>query len=133
MLEAGKPDQATVQPATQSLDEASISPEIDIDTFSKIDLRVARIVQAQTVDGSNKLLQLTLDLGDHQRRVFSGIKSAYPADELKDKLTVVVANLAARKMKFGTSEGMVLAAGPGDGDIFLISPDSGALPGMKVR
>ena len=133
MLEAGKPDQATVQPATQSLDEASISPEIDIDTFSKIDLRVARIVQAQTVDGSNKLLQLTLDLGDHQRRVFSGIKSAYSADELKDKLTVVVANLAARKMKFGTSEGMVLAAGPGDGDIFLISPDSGALPGMKVR
>jgi methionyl-tRNA synthetase len=133
ILEANKPDQAKAQPATQSTDETSISPEINIDTFSKIDLRVARIVQAQTVEGSNKLLELTLDLGDHQRRVFSGIKSAYSADELKDKLTVVVANLAARKMKFGTSEGMVLAAGPGDGDIFLVSPDSGALPGMKVR
>ncbi len=133
MIEAGKPDKTPAQADSRSTTEAAISPEIDIDTFSKIDLRVARIVEAQAVEGSNKLLQLTLDLGDHQRSVLSGIKSAYTADELKDKFTVVVANLAPRKMKFGTSEGMVLAAGPGERDIFLISPDSGARAGMKVR
>jgi len=97
-----------------------------------VDLRVARVIAAKPVEGADKLLELTLDLGDHERRVFSGIKSAYQPDSLEGKLTVVVANLAPRKMKFGVSEGMVLAAGPGGADIFLISPDSGATPGMKV-
>ena len=105
---------------------------IDIAAFAQVDLRVARIVAAQAVVGADKLLALTLDVGDHQRNVFSGIKSAYQPEELIGKLTVLVANLAPRKMKFGISEGMILAAGPGGADIFLISPDSGATPGMKV-
>ena len=106
---------------------------ISIDDFAKIDLRIARIVQAQAVDGADKLLQLTLDLGDETRTVFAGIKSAYQPDELKDRFTVVVANLAPRKMRFGVSEGMVLAAGPGGQDIWLVSPDSGAKAGMRVK
>jgi len=99
----------------------------------KIQLKVARIIDAQPVEGADKLLQLTLDVGDHQRRVFSGIKAAYQAEDLVNRLTVVVANLAPRKMRFGVSEGMVLAAGPGGSDIFLLSPDSGAEPGMDVK
>ena len=105
---------------------------ITIDDFAKIQLRVAKIVAAEHVDGADKLLQLTLDVGDHQRQVFSGIKQAYQPEQLAGRLTVVVANLAPRKMKFGVSEGMVLAAGPGGNDIFLLSPDSGAQPGMEV-
>ena len=132
IIDAGKSHETSVQGATTSKDEAAAPVEIDIDTFAQVDLRIARIIQAQVVEGAEKLLQLTLDLGDHQRTVFSGIKSAYRPEQLEDKLTVVVANLKARKMKFGISEGMVLAAGPGDKDIFLISPDSGAKPGMKV-
>jgi methionyl-tRNA synthetase len=106
---------------------------ISIDDFNKVDLRVAKIVAADPVDGADKLLQLTLTLGDSERQVFAGIKSAYDADALVGRLCVVVANLAPRKMRFGVSEGMVLAAGPGDKDIFLLSPDSGAVPGMIVR
>ena len=132
IINAGKSHEKSAQGATTSKDEAAAPVEIDIDTFAQVDLRIARIIQAQVVEGAEKLLQLTLDLGDHQRTVFSGIKSAYTAEQLEDKLTVVVANLKARKMKFGISEGMVLAAGPGDKEIFLISPDSGAKPGMKV-
>ena len=116
----------------EAADEAS-SELIDIDTFLAVELRVAKIIGASPVEGADKLLALTLDVGDHQRRVFSGIKSAYSADDLVGKLTVVVANLAPRKMRFGVSEGMVLAAGPGGSDIFLLSPDAGAQPGMRVR
>ena len=105
---------------------------IGIEDFQKVDLRVARVVDAKHVSGADKLLELVLDLGDHQRRVFSGIRSAYDPEALKGRLTVVVANLAPRKMRFGVSEGMVLAAGPGDGDIFLVAPDDGAKPGMAV-
>ena len=105
---------------------------ITIDEFSKIDLRIARIIEAQTVDGADKLLRLTLDVGDHQRTVFAGIKSAYAPEHLTGKFVVVVANLAPRKMRFGVSEGMVLAAGPGGTDIWLVSPDDGAQPGMRV-
>ena len=94
---------------------------------------MARIVRAQLVDGADKLLELTLDVGGETRTVFSGIRAAYDPQALEGRLTVVVANLAPRKMRFGTSEGMVLAAGPGGGDIFLISPDEGAEPGMRVR
>ena len=105
---------------------------VNIDAFAAIDLRVAKILDATAVEGADKLLALTLDVGDHQRTVFSGIKSAYSPEELQGKYTVLVANLAPRKMKFGVSEGMVLAAGPGGEDIFLITPDAGAKPGMKV-
>ncbi len=108
-------------------------PEITVDEFAKIDLRVAKIVQAELVDGADKLLKLTLDVGSGQRTVFAGIRSAYAPEALIGRLTVVVANLKPRKMRFGISEGMVLAAGPGDKDIFLLSPDSGAQAGMKVK
>ncbi len=110
-----------------------ISDEISFDEFAKIDLRIARIVKAEHVDGADKLLQLTLDIGGETRNVFAGIKSAYQPEELEGKLTVMVANLAARKMRFGLSEGMVLAAGPGGSDLFVLSPDEGAEPGMRVK
>jgi methionyl-tRNA synthetase len=105
---------------------------ISIDEFRRIDLRVARIVRAETIEGSDKLLRLTLDLGNGQRTVFAGIKSAYDPAALEGRLTVVVANLAPRKMKFGVSEGMVLAASGADPGLYLLAPDSGAAPGMKV-
>jgi methionyl-tRNA synthetase len=106
---------------------------ISIDDFSKVDLRIAKIVKAEHVDGADKLLRLTLDLGGGTRTVFAGIKSVYDPSELEGRLTVMVANLAPRKMKFGVSEGMVLAAS-GDGPgLYLLSPDSGAQPGMKVK
>ncbi len=105
---------------------------IGIEDFAKIDLRVAKIESAETVEGAEKLLRLTLDVGNEKRTVFSGIKEAYKPEELEGRLTVLVYNLAPRKMKFGVSEGMVLAAGPGGRDIFLLSPDSGATPGMIV-
>jgi methionyl-tRNA synthetase len=110
-----------------------VAPQIDIDEFSKIDLRVARIEVAAEVDGADKLLRLELDLGGERRTVLAGIKSAYAPEALVGRLTVVVANLKARKMRFGTSQGMVLAAGPGGKDIWLLSPDSGARPGMRVK
>jgi len=117
-------------PATPAL---PIAPEISIDDFAKIDLRVARIAAAAHVEGADKLIQLTLDLGDGERNVFAGIKSAYAPESLVGRLVVVVANLAPRKMRFGVSQGMVLAAGPGGKEIFLLSPDSGAQPGMQVK
>jgi methionyl-tRNA synthetase len=106
---------------------------IDIETFSKIDLRVARVRRASTVEGADKLLQLELEVGDSIRTVFAGIRSAYRPEELEGRLVVVVANLKPRKMRFGVSEGMVLAAGAGGQEIFLLHPDSGAQPGMQVR
>ena len=113
-------------------DNPSTTAPIGIEDFAKIDLRVAKIESAETVDGADKLLRLTLDVGNEKRTVFSGIKEAYKPEELEGRLTVLVYNLAPRKMKFGVSEGMVLAAGPGGEDIFLLSPDSGATPGMVV-
>ena len=106
---------------------------VSIDEFSKLDLRVARITRAERVEGADKLLKLTLDLGDGTRTVFAGIKSAYAPEQLEGRLTVVVANLEARKMKFGVSEGMVLAASGEGSGIFLVSPDPGASPGMRVK
>ena len=120
--------------AEQAPDSAHASSEpIDIDAFNRIDLRVARVVSAEHVDGADKLIRLVLDLGDSQRQVFAGIKSAYAPESLVGRLTVVVANLKPRKMRFGESQGMVLAAGPGGKDIFLLSPDAGAAPGMQVK
>ena len=109
-----------------------VADQISIDDFSRVDLRIARIVDASHVEGADKLLQLTLDLGFDDRNIFAGIKSAYRPEDIKGRLTVVVANLAPRKMKFGTSEGMVLCAGPGGKDLFLLSPDEGAIPGMRI-
>lgn len=105
---------------------------IEFEDFEKVDLRVVKIVNAEHVDGADKLLRLTLDLGDETRNVFAGIKAAYKPEALVGKHTVMVANLKPRQMKFGVSEGMVLAAGPGGEDIFLLEPDDGASPGMKV-
>lgn len=140
MTEANKP---ILAPATDSHSPtrhaeaqqhatAPITATISIDDFSKIDLRVARIVDAEQVEEADKLLKLTLDIGTEQRIVFAGIKSAYDPEKLKGRLTVMVANLAPRKMKFGLSEGMVLAAGDGGG-LYLLSPDEGAQPGMRIK
>jgi methionyl-tRNA synthetase len=110
------------------------SATISIDDFAKLDLRVARISAADYVEGADKLLRLTLDIGAlGTRQVFAGIKSAYPPASLVGRLAVVVANLAPRKMKFGLSEGMILAASGEQPGIFLLSPDTGAEPGMKVK
>jgi methionyl-tRNA synthetase len=106
---------------------------ISIDDFSKVDLRIAKIVKAEHVEGADKLLKLTLDAGNGTRTVFAGIKSAYDPAKLEGRLTVMVANLAPRKMKFGVSEGMVLAASGESPGLYLLSPDSGAQPGMKVK
>ena len=112
----------------------STADTISFDDFAKVDLRVARIVAAAHVDGADKLLQLTLDIGEAQtRNVFAGIKSKYSPEQLQGRLTVMVANLAPRKMRFGLSEGMVLAAGPGGEELWLLSPDDGAQPGMKIK
>jgi methionyl-tRNA synthetase len=117
----------------QGAKEQAVSDTISIDDFNKLDLRVARIARAEALEGADKLLKLTLDMGDGTRTVIAGIKSAYAPEKLEGRLTVVVANLAPRKMKFGVSEGMVLAAS-GDGPgIFLVSPDAGAQPGMRVK
>jgi methionyl-tRNA synthetase len=118
------------------LDEAkeqAVSDPITLEDFSKLDLRVARIVRAEALEGADKLVRLTLDLGGSTRTVLAGIKAAYAPEQLEGKLAVVVANLAPRKMKFGVSEGMVLAASGEGAGIFLVSPDSGAQPGMRVK
>lgn len=121
------------QPPAAARPVEPIAPAIDIDDFAKIDLRIARIVKAEPVAGAEKLLQLTVDLGNETRNIFAGIKSAYAPADLEGRLTVVVANLQPRKMRFGVSAGMVLAAGPGGGDLWILSPDQGAEPGMKVK
>ena len=122
--------------ADSELGKDPISDTINFDDFAKVDLRVVKIANAEHVDGAKKLLKLTLSLGDEeggeQRQVFAGIKSAYQPEDLIGKLTVMVANLEPRKMRFGMSEGMVLAAGPGGKDIFVLNPDEGAKPGMRV-
>jgi len=118
---------------TKELEPVAEDNIISIDDFLKIDLRIARIEKAEPVEGADKLLALTLDVGDSTRNVFAGIKEAYEPDSLVGKHVIVVANLAPRKMRFGVSEGMVLAAGPGGKDIFLLSPDDGAAAGMRVK
>lgn len=117
-----------------AMDRDPISETISIDDFLKVDLRIAKIIAASAVEGADKLVQLTLDIGAGEtRQVFAGIKAAYSPESLIGRQTVMVANLAPRKMRFGLSEGMVLAAGPGGSDIFLLSPDNGATPGMRVK
>ncbi len=131
MVEASKENLA---PQPQSVLPAEpIDEEIEFGDFARIDLRIARIVKAEAVEGADKLLRLTLDLGGEIRTVFAGIKAAYKPEGLEGRLTVMVANLKPRKMRFGVSEGMVLAAGPGGKGLFLLSPDEGAQPGMRVK
>ena len=132
VVEASKENlQKTEEPKPKRFDP--IAEAIEFDDFAKLDLRIARIVKAEHVEGADKLLQLTVDIGDETRNIFAGIKSAYAPEDLIGKLTLVVANLKPRKMRFGLSEGMVLAAGPGGKDIWLLSPDQGAVPGMRVK
>ncbi len=139
--QASQPDASSATPASQPADgpealekEPLVADLCSIDDFTKIDLRVARVVSASHVEGADKLVQLTLSLGgDLRRNVFAGIKSAYDPESLVGRLVIVVANLAPRKMRFGVSEGMVCAAGGGGKEIFLLSPDSGAVPGQRVH
>ncbi len=124
------PPAARSAPAGASAADARIS----IDEFLRVDLRIAKVLDAQLIDGADKLLKLVLDLGElGERQIFAGIRSAYDPASLVGRLIVVVANLEPRKMRFGTSEGMMLAAGPGGADIFVVSPDMGAKPGMRVK
>ena len=134
-LQAGTPaDTEAIARNTPSDTLPSDGQPIDIEDFQRLDLRVARVVEAKTIAGADKLLHLVLDAGEEKyRNVYAGIKSAYTAESLCGRLTVLVANLPPRKMRFGTSEGMVLAAGEGGSEIFLLAPDSGATPGMKIR
>jgi len=138
MVEASKEDLAaansTAPVGNGELVKEPLADEINFGAFAAVDLRVALIEKCEFVEGADKLLRLSLDIGDAKRNVFSGIKSAYPdPSKLEGRLTLYVANLAPRKMKFGVSEGMVLAAGPGGEDIYLLSPDQGAKPGQRVK
>jgi methionyl-tRNA synthetase len=141
MLEASKEDliaedaiNAGATTGNGELTKEPVAAEINFDAFAAVDLRIALIEKCEFVEGADKLLRLTLDIGDAKRNVFSGIKSAYPNPaELEGRMTLYVANLAPRKMKFGISEGMVLAAGPGANEIYLLSPDNGAKPGQRVK
>ncbi len=135
LIEASRenpPGSETPTPPTGSLVDDPLSPEISMDDFAKLDLRVVRITKAETVAGADKLVKLELDLGGETRQVFAGIKSAYAPEALVGRLTVMVANLAPRKMRFGLSSGMVLAAN-GNSGIYLLTPDEGAEPGMRVK
>jgi len=130
MVEASKEDlETSAEPSAPSLD---LADEITIDDFLKVDLRVAKIINAEAVPEAKKLVQLTLDLGSETRNVFAGIKSAYDPADLIGRHTVMVANLKPRKMRFGVSEGMVLAAGDDDSGLYILSPDEGAEPGTRV-
>ena len=137
MTEANKENLQATPTATTVATSAPVAEEVNyisIDDFAKVELRIARIANAEHVEGAEKLLKLTLDIGEEKpRQVFAGIKSAYDPESLKGRLTVMVANLAPRKMKFGLSEGMVLAASDERGGPFILSPDSGAQPGMRVK
>ena len=134
MIEETRAVQETAERrATGPLADDPLAPEITIDDFARVDLRVARVEAAERVEKSDRLLRLTLDLGSEKRNVFAGIQSAYDPEMLVGRLVVMVANLAPRKMRFGVSEGMVLAAGPGGSELFLLSPDEGATPGLRVR
>ena len=126
-------DQST-QATAAVVTEVAKNEYISIDDFSKIDLRIAKVLEAEIVEGSDKLLKLKVDLGNETRQIFSGIKSAYQPEQLIGKQVVVVANLAPRKMRFGVSEGMVIgASGEKDSEFFIVSPETGATLGMKVK
>ncbi len=135
MIEASKEDISAEQPqvpATTTINNDPIADEIEFDDFAKVDLRVAKIISCESVPKADKLLKFELDIGGETRQVFSGIKSAYKPEELMGKYTVMVANLKPRQMKFGLSEGMILAAGPGGKELWLLEPHEGAQAGMRI-
>jgi methionyl-tRNA synthetase len=132
MVEASRESIEKVASASDTPAVEPREPEIGIEDFRKVDLRVARVVAAEAVEGADRLLRLTLDVGDHERQVLSGIRQSYEPASLVGRLVIVVANLKPRKMRFGLSEGMILATGDDEGGIFLLSPDDGARPGMRV-
>lgn len=143
MIEASKEDAAAEMAAKEKAEASNaaqetelskdpIAEEIEFDDFAKVDLRIAKIVSCESVPKADKLLKFQLDIGGEMRQVFSGIKAAYNPEDLVGKYTVVVANLKPRKMKFGMSEGMILAAGPGGKDLWILEPHEGAQPGMRV-
>ncbi|WP_299270650.1 methionine--tRNA ligase [uncultured Psychrosphaera sp.] len=133
MVDDSKDNLVAAKPvATGPLADDPIAAEIEFDDFAKIDLRIAKIVKAEHVEGAEKLLKFQLDIGGETRQILSGIKAAYTPEELEGKLTVVVANLKPRKMRFGMSEGMILAAGPGGKELWILEPHDGAQPGMRV-
>jgi methionyl-tRNA synthetase len=120
--------------SSQPLLDEPLADEISFDEFAKVDLRIARVIEANHVEGADRLLQLTLSLGgDDRRSVLAGIKQAYEPEQLVGRLVVMVANLAPRTMRFGTSEGMIAAAGPGAAEVFMLSVDDGAQPGQRVH
>jgi methionyl-tRNA synthetase len=133
IVEASKENlEKTVAPLKTNTFEP-IADTIEFEDFAKLDLRIAKILKAEHIEGSDRLLQLTVDIGDETRNILAGIKSAYAPEDLEGKLTLVIANLAPRKMRFGCSEGMVLAAGPGGKDIWILSPEAGAVAGLRVK
>ena len=125
-----EPEEGSV-PAPAS--DPGVNGRIDIAEFAKVDLRVAKVVGAKLVEGADKLLEIRVDIGDGERTVFAGIRAAYAPESLVGRHVVVVANLAPREMRFGVSDGMILAAGPGGSDIWLLGVDEGAEPGMRVK
>ena len=132
MVEESKETQSAPPPAAASPTEP-LKPECTIEDFAKIDLRIAKIVKAEPVEGADRLLRLSLDVGGLEKTVLAGIATAYKPEDLTGKLVVLLANLKPRKMRFGTSEGMILAAGEGGKDIFMLSADTGAEPGQTVH
>jgi methionyl-tRNA synthetase len=133
IVEASKENLEKTAAPLKTLAFEPIADTIEFDDFAKLDLRIAKIIKAEHIEGSDKLLQLTVDIGDETRNILAGIKSAYAPEDLEGKLTLVIANLAPRKMRFGCSEGMVLAAGPGGKDIWILSPEAGAVAGLRVK
>jgi methionyl-tRNA synthetase len=131
MVEESKESQAPKQAAEEKTEP--FKPEITIDDFAKIDLRIAKVIKAESVEGADRLLRLTLDVGGPEKTVFAGVATAYKPEDLTGKTVVVLANLKPRKMKFGVSEGMILAAGEGGKDIFMLTADSGAMPGHEIH
>jgi len=131
---SGTPASLPVADDGAALASEPLAAECSFDDFSKVDLRVARVLTAEAIPEANKLLRLTVSLGgETTRTIIAGIKAAYSPESLVGRLVVIVANLAPRKMKFGTSEGMVIAAGPGGAEVFVLAPDSGAKPGQRVH
>jgi methionyl-tRNA synthetase len=134
MIEAGRDGSPSRPQSTAAVSEKHALPTIDYDTFAKTDLRVATVVSAEAVEGADKLLRVMLDIGEEKpRQVFAGIRKAYDPATLVGRQVVMVANLAPRKMRFGMSEGMILAAGNPDGSLFVVSPDAGAVAGATVK
>jgi methionyl-tRNA synthetase len=133
MLSASATSLEAPEPATRQVTIEALAPQITYDEFAKIDLRVATVLHAEAVEGADKLLRLLVDIGSEQRTIFAGIRQSYRPEELTGKQVIVVANLQPRKMRFGVSEGMLLAAGPDSADVVVAEFGQGRQPGERVR